>query len=88
MDYYNEVVDQQYIGDAKPYRFGNYQFYKSSSTDYNFEVNLLVNATSTVSVPYYSQYIYQSIIKTAKKEADFMTITSPLPTFHVFDSRV
>ena len=49
---------------------------------------MFVNATSTVSVPYYSQYIYQSIIKTANPSADFMTITYPLPTFYIFESRV
>jgi len=49
---------------------------------------MFVNATSAMSVPYYSQYIYQAIIKTAKPTADFMTVTSPLPTFYIFESRV
>ena len=54
------MVEQQYVGDAKPYRFGSYQFYKTDPT--NFQINLFTNATSTSSIPYFSQYIYQSII--------------------------
>ena len=57
------------MGDAKPYRFGSYQFYKSDPT--NFQVNMFVNATSAMSVPYFSQYAYQSIIATKTNGKQF-----------------
>ena len=86
-DYYTSVTDQQYIGDAKPYRFGSYQFYMTDKENFNFQINMFVNATSAVSVPYYSQYIYQSIIATVAPGKQFQTITAPFPTFEIFESR-
>lgn len=55
----------------------------------NFQINLFVNATSSVSVPYFSQYIYQSIIATASPTGALLeTTTQPLPVFYVFKQRL
>lgn len=48
---------------------------------------MFVNATSQVSVPYFHQYMYQSILKNAVG-AEFTVQTSPFPIFFVFSSRV
>ena len=49
---------------------------------------MFVNATSQQSVPYFSQYMYQSILKTYKPSIEFNVQTVPFPIFYVFESRV
>lgn len=43
-----------------------------------------------MSVPYFTQYMYQSILTTAntEKEIVFNTETAPFPVFAVFETRV
>ena len=72
------------MGDTEPFRFGSFQIYKADSLNLDFQVNMFVNATSAMSVPYFSQYIYQSILKTAKPEIEFNVSTVPFPIMYVF----
>ena len=53
----------------------------------NFQINMFVNATSQVSVPYFAQYIYESIFKTVTPGIKFNVVTAPFPTFYLFESR-
>lgn len=76
------------MGDQQPYRFGSYQVYKADSAAFNFQVNVFVNSTSQQSVPYFHQYMYQSILKNVNSKIDFQVYTVPFPTFFVFASRV
>lgn len=49
---------------------------------------MFVNATSSTSIPYFQQYMYQSILKNVNKDVEFEVKTVPFPVFYVFESRV
>ena len=53
---------------------------------------MFVNATSQESVPYFSQYMYDSILTTVgnekQKTIKLNTVTAPFPIFYVFESRI
>lgn len=49
---------------------------------------MFVNATSTESVPYFQQYMYESILTNVNKDITFNVFTTPFPIFYVFESRV
>ena len=71
----------------EPYRFGSYQIYKADKGNNEFQINMFVNATSQQSVPYFSQYMYESILTNVNPDATFNVQTSPFPAFYVFESR-
>lgn len=48
---------------------------------------MFVNATSESSVPFYSQYIYEAILKNVNSDIKFKTKTVPFPVFYFFESR-
>jgi len=52
-----------------------------------FQINMFLNSTSSQAVPYFSQFIYQSILKTMQPDLKFNTKTAPFPTFYVFETR-
>lgn len=60
----------------------------ADSQENQYQFNLFVNATSQASVPYFSQYMYESILSNAKSSISFTVKTSPFPIFFVFESRV
>ena len=86
-DFYNAIADQRFDGPAEPYRFGSYQIYKADSDKQQYQVNMFVNATSESSVPFYSQYIYEAILKNVNSDIKFKTKTVPFPVFYFFESR-
>ena len=47
-----------------------------------------MNATSQESVPYFSQYIYESIFATVVPDIKFKVVTAPFPQFYVFTQKV
>ena len=49
---------------------------------------MFVNATSQESVPYFSQYMYESVLKQVNPNIQFKVQTAPFPVFFVFESRV
>ena len=71
-----------------PYRFGSYQVYKADMENYDFQINVFVNSTSDMSIPYFHQYMYESILKNVNPNVKFETTTAPFPIFFVFESRV
>ena len=76
------------VGDEKPYRFGSYQVYNADRTNHNYQVNVFVNATSLESVPYFHQYMYDTLLDNIKPGLKLETTTAPFPIFFVFESRV
>ena len=48
---------------------------------------MFLNTTSPHAVPYFSQFIYSSILKTVDPTLTFNTVTAPFPVFHVFEMR-
>ena len=87
-EYYDYVCDQQKVGESEPYRFGSYQVFRADAKKYDFQVNLYVNATSTSSVAYFHQYMYEAILKTVDPEISFTTTTAPFPVFYTNKARV
>jgi len=80
------------VGDTQPYRFGSYEIFKAEKTAWDFQVNVFVNATSQQTVPYFHQYMYDSIFTNVNKDLDktiqLEVTTAPFPIFYVFESRV
>ena len=62
--------------------------YKADKDAHDYQINVFVNATSQVSIPYFHQYMYESILSNAKPGLKFETTTAPFPIFFVFASRV
>jgi len=87
-EYYKAVDDQQFVGEEEPYRFGSYQIYQADKTANNYQVSTFVNATSQMSVPYFHQYMYESILSNVDSNIKFNVQTAPFPVFYVFSSRV
>ena len=53
LEYYQAVDEQQHIGDTEPFRFGSYQIYEADKAANNYKINVFINATSAMSVPYF-----------------------------------
>jgi hypothetical protein len=87
-EFYSAINEQQFVGASEPYRFGSYEVYKASQKNYDFQINMFVNATSEVSVPYFSQYMYESIFTSVRSDIQFNVVTAPFPVFYVFKSKV
>ena len=64
--------------------FGSYQFYKADIDKHSYQVNMFVDITSSRVVPYFSQYIYQAILKTVNPNLILNTKVAPFPTYYVF----
>ena len=52
-EFYDVVTTAQFETPIEPYRFGSYEVYQANADDNNFQVNVFVNATSLMSVPYF-----------------------------------
>ena len=85
--FYKAVEAQRYVGDPEPYRFGAYEFFRANKDTYEFCANVFLNTTSSQVVPYFTQYLYSSILKTANPKINFNTVTAPFPEFYVFSIR-
>ena len=48
---------------------------------------MFLNSTSSQAVPYFSQFMYESILKTVDPTIKFKTTTAPFPVFYVFETR-
>ena len=75
------------MGDFEPPFFGSFQIYKADKENNDFQVNMFLNTTSNQVVPYFSQFVYQSILSTVKPGLQFNVVTAPFPTFHIFSLR-
>jgi len=66
--YYDSVTSLQLLTNIETPYFGSFQIYKADKENYDFQVNMFLNSTSSQAVPYFSQFIYQSILSTVKPE--------------------
>ena len=61
---------------------GSYQMFKAEKDPPNFQVSVLTSIMGTNrSLLYFSQYIYESILKTVDSDIKFETEVAPLPVF-------
>lgn len=54
------------MANFEPPSFGSFQIYKADKENNDFQVNMFLNTTSNQVVPYFSQFVYQSILSTVK----------------------
>lgn len=85
--FYKAVEAQRYVGDPEPFRFGSMEFFRANKDTYEFCTNVFFNTTSSQVVPYFTQYLYESILKTANPNIKFNTVNAPFPEFYVFSIR-
>lgn len=88
-DFYDQVTQQQLIGDSDPYRYGSYAVYKANKDSHDFEITSYINSTSSFTAAYFPQFMYESVLKSASDNTDFTftTVNAPLPVFDVFTQR-
>ena len=61
---------------------GSYQMFKAEKNPPNFQVSVLTSTTGTNrSLLYFSQYIYESILKTVDPDIKFETEMAPFPVY-------
>ena len=61
---------------------GSYQVFKADKNPPNFQVSVLTSTMGTNrSLLYFSQYIYESILKTVDSDIKFETEVAPFPVF-------
>ena len=59
---------------------GSYQVFKAEKNPPNFQVSVLTSTVGTNrSLLYFSQYIYESILRTVDSDIKFETEVAPLP---------
>ena len=61
---------------------GSYQVFKAEKNPPNFQVSVLTSTVGTNrSLLYFSQYIYESILRTVDSDIKFETEVAPFPVF-------
>jgi len=85
-DFYNAVYEARNDAPLYPYRYGSYQIYQANKKSNLYNIVNYLNVTSQDVTALYPQYIYQSILRVATGDPDFVfdVTSTPYPIYQKF----
>jgi len=82
-DFYNAVYEARNDAPLYPYRYGSYQIFQANTKHNLYNIVNFLNVTSQDVTALYPQYIYQSILRVATNDPDFVfdVTSTPYPIY-------